>query len=299
MIIGFVVLIFCVFFYAQGLISFGDIALFLTIASRISGPFMELESSYREVSKAAADYAKYREVLDLPPEPDLGKESFPKDYESIDFKDISFSYPETTREVLHGVNISLKRGTKTALIGHTGSGKSTLSNLLARFYVPTSGAILIDGLDIRDISLDGYRSQFAAVFQDTTLFNDTLRMNLAFVRDGITDEQIRAACRDANVLEFVESLSDGFDTVVGERGLKLSGGEKQRIAIARAILADPRVLILDEATSALDAKTEHLVSEALERLMEGRTSLIIAHRLSTIQRADTIYILEQGAVLAS
>jgi ABC-type multidrug transport system fused ATPase/permease subunit len=299
MIIGFVVLIFCVFFYARGLISFGDIVLFLTIASRISGPFMELEASYREVSKLAADYSKYREVLDLPPEPDLGTRTFPAVYENIYFKNLSFIYPETTREVLHGVNITLKRGTKTALIGHTGSGKSTLSNLLARFYEPTSGSILIDELDVRDIALESYRTQFAAVFQDTTLFNDTLRMNLQFVRDGITDEQIISACRDANVLEFIESLPSGFDTVVGERGLKLSGGEKQRIAIARAILADPEILILDEATSALDAKTEHLVSEALERLMEGRTALIIAHRLSTIQRANTIYILEQGSVTAS
>jgi ABC-type multidrug transport system fused ATPase/permease subunit len=299
MIIGFVVLTFCVFFYARWLITFWDIALFLTIASRISGPFMELESSYREISKLAADYAKYQEVLDLLPEPDYGTEKFPASYENIHFKNLSFSYPETNREVLQEVNITLKRGTKTALVGHTGSGKSTLSNLLARFYVPTKGVIQVDDLSINDITLESYRSQFAAVFQDTTLFNDTLRMNLQFVRDGITDEQITSACRDANVLEFIESLPDWFDTVVGERGLKLSGGEKQRIAIARAILADPKILILDEATSALDAKTEYLVSQALERLMEGRTSLIIAHRLSTIQRADMIYILEHGVVSGS
>lgn len=167
-----------------------------------------------------------------------------------------------------------------------------------RFYEPTQGQILIDGTDIYDFTLESYRSRFAAVFQDTTLFNETIRHNLEYVRDGITDKMLEKAAREANILEFIESLPDKWETQVGERGLKLSGGEKQRIAIARAILADPEILILDEATSALDTKTERLVQEAFDHLMEGRTSIIIAHRLSTIRSADTIYLMAQGRIIA-
>ena len=162
-----------------------------------------------------------------------------------------------------------------------------------RFYEPSKGQIFIDGTDIYDFTLASYRQKFAAVFQDTTLFNETIRHNLEYVRDGITDKMLKKACKEANILEFIESLPEGWETQVGERGLKLSGGEKQRIAIARAILADPEILILDEATSALDTKTERLVQDAFDHLMEGRTSIIIAHRLSTIMSADTIYLMEQ------
>lgn len=184
-------------------------------------------------------------------------------------------------------------------MGHTGSGKTTLTQLLTRFYEPVVGSIEIDGTDIREFTLESYRSKLAAVFQDTTLFNDTIRHNLEYVRDGVTFEQIREACRQANILEFIEGLEKGFDTEVGERGLKLSGGEKQRLAIARAIIADPEILILDEATSALDAKTERLVQEAFDHLMEGRTSIIIAHRLSTIRHADRIFLFEKGELIGS
>jgi subfamily B ATP-binding cassette protein MsbA len=167
-----------------------------------------------------------------------------------------------------------------------------------RFYEPSKGNILIDGTDIYDFTVESYRGKFAAVFQDTTLFNETIRHNLEYVRDGITDANLRKACKEANILEFIESLPEGWETQVGERGLKLSGGEKQRIAIARAILADPEILILDEATSALDTKTERLVQEAFDHLMDGRTSIIIAHRLSTIMSADTIYLMAQGRIVA-
>lgn len=167
-----------------------------------------------------------------------------------------------------------------------------------RFYEPSKGNILIDGIDIYDFTLDSYRSKFAAVFQDTTLFNETIRHNLEYVRDGITNKMLEKACKEANILEFIESLPQSWETQVGERGLKLSGGEKQRIAIARAILADPEILILDEATSALDTKTEKLVQSAFDHLMKGRTSIIIAHRLSTIMSADTIYLMAHGRILA-
>ena len=167
-----------------------------------------------------------------------------------------------------------------------------------RFYEPSNGRILIDGIDIYDFTLESYRQRFAAVFQDTTLFNETIRHNLEYVRDGITEEALKKACTEANILEFIESLPEKWETEVGERGLKLSGGEKQRIAIARAILADPEILILDEATSALDTKTERLVQEAFDHLMRRRTSIIIAHRLSTIQSADVIYMLDHGRIIA-
>ncbi|MFZ2256144.1 MAG: ATP-binding cassette domain-containing protein [Patescibacteria group bacterium] len=186
-----------------------------------------------------------------------------------------------------------------ALIGHTGSGKSTIIQLLMRFYEPTSGKILIDGTDIYNYTLTSYRQKFAAVFQDTTLFNETIRHNLEYVRDGITEKELKKACKEANILEFIESLPEKWETQVGERGLKLSGGEKQRIAIARSILANPEILILDEATSALDTKTERLVQEAFDHLMDGRTSIIIAHRLSTIQSADIIYLMDKGRIIAS
>lgn len=293
------VLIVSLYFYTKGLVGLGDIIFFVTIANKLAVPFLQLESIYRELVRQTAYYAKYREILDMPGEVDMGTKVFPSTYSNIRFENVTFTYPNTTREILKGVNIELRRGEKVALVGHTGSGKSTIANLVTRFYLPSTGVISVDGISIQDFTLQSYREQFAAVFQDTTLFNDTLRFNLEFVKDGLTFEQIRDACREANILDFVESLPDGFETIVGERGLKLSGGEKQRIAIARAILADPTLLILDEATSALDAKTEKLVSDGLEKLMINRTSIIIAHRLSTIKRADRIYLLENGEVLDS
>lgn len=257
-----------VWFYAYGHITLGEVILFLTVAGRISGPFLALENSYRNIARYSADYSKYRDVLDMPSEPDTGTIPFPEKYREIRFDKVSFSYPTSEREVLSGVDIILERGKKTALVGHTGSGKSTIISLLTRFYDPTGGSICLDAIPVQNIALGEYRSRFAAVFQDTTLFNDTLLANLEYVRDGLDRETIRRACADANILEFIESLPDGFNTIVGERGLKLSGGEKQRISIARAVLANPEILILDEATSALDAKTEKLVSESLEKLME-------------------------------
>lgn len=167
-----------------------------------------------------------------------------------------------------------------------------------RFYDYTYGSIKVDGKKIDSFSLESYRQRFASVFQDTTLFNESIRHNLEYVRDGITEKDLKKACKEANILDFIESLPDTWNTEVGERGLKLSGGEKQRIAIARAILADPDILILDEATSALDTETERLIQDSLEKLMEGRTSIIIAHRLSTIQHVDRIYMLDDGEVVA-
>lgn len=240
-----------------------------------------------------------RELFEMEGEKDTGKQILSHIQNSLTYNHLSFSYPSNNREILKDISFEIKKGQKVAFVGHTGSGKTTLTQLLTRFYEPSSGSIEIDGTDIRDFTLESYRSRLAAVFQDTTLFNDTIRHNLEYVRDGVTLEQIREACQQANILEFIEGLEKGFDTEVGERGLKLSGGEKQRIAIARAIIADPDILILDEATSALDAKTERLVQDAFDHLMEGRTSIIVAHRLSTIRHADRIFLFEKGELIGS
>lgn len=275
----------------------GDLFFFVTIAGRIYAPLQTLEASYRNIVRYVADFIKVRTLLDMADEPDNGKKTLGTLGKMISYDRVSFSYPSNDREVLQDVSFEIRKGQKVAFVGHTGSGKTTLTQLLTRFYEPISGGIKIDGTDIREFTLESYRSKLAAVFQDTTLFNDTIRHNLEYVRDGVTFEQIREACRKANILEFIEGLEKGFDTEVGERGLKLSGGEKQRLAIARAIIADPEILILDEATSALDAKTERLVQEAFDSLMEGRTSIIIAHRLSTIRHADRIFLFEKGELI--
>jgi ABC-type multidrug transport system fused ATPase/permease subunit len=211
-------------------------------------------------------------------------------------EDVSFSY-ETRREVLHGISFNSEPGTVTALVGPSGAGKSTIIGLIAAFYVPTGGRVLVDGIDLSTIKLNSYRTQLGVVLQETFLFDGTIRENVAFARPEATDEEILAACRIARVDEFAESFEKKYDTVVGERGVKLSGGQKQRVSIARAILADPRILILDEATSSLDSESEALIQEGLRYLMRGRTTFVIAHRLSTIRRADQILVVEDGRII--
>lgn len=256
--------------------------------------FQVIQWSMRDI----AYYEKAKELFAMESEIDEWKKNLTKIKNSITFQNLSFSYPSSDREVLSNIDFEIKKWERIALIGHTGSGKSTIIQLLMRFYTPSSGKILIDGTDIYDFSLESYRNKFAAVFQDTTLFNETIRHNLEYVRDGITDKDLKKSCKEANILEFIESLPEKWETQVGERGLKLSWGEKQRIAIARAILANPEILILDEATSALDTKTEKLVQWAFDHLMQWRTSIIIAHRLSTIMSADTIYLMEKWQIIA-
>ncbi|MDD2917102.1 MAG: ABC transporter ATP-binding protein [Candidatus Gracilibacteria bacterium] len=286
-----------VFLILHGRMTIGDLFFFVAIASRIYAPLQSLETSYRNIVRYVADFSKVRTILHMADEPDTGTKILKGLHNTLTYNHLSFSYPSNDREVLRDISFEIRKGQKVAFVGHTGSGKTTLTQLLTRFYDPISGSIEIDGTDIRDFTLESYRSKLAAVFQDTTLFNDTIRHNLEYVRDGVTFEQIQDACRKANILEFIEGLEKGFDTEVGERGLKLSGGEKQRLAIARAIIADPEILILDEATSALDAKTERLIQDSFNTLMEGRTSIIIAHRLSTIRHADRIFLFEKGELI--
>jgi subfamily B ATP-binding cassette protein MsbA len=226
-----------------------------------------------------------------------GSITYKKLSKSIKFNHVSFAYPGHEKMVLKDVDLYLPRGTTLALVGSSGAGKSTIADLLPRFYDPISGSITIDGIDIREFEITSLRKGMAIVSQDTFLFNDSVRNNIAYGRPDATDDEIITAAKQANAYEFISKLPQGFDTLIGDRGVMLSGGQKQRLAIARALLQNPEILILDEATSALDTVSECLVQEAIDDLSRDRTTLIIAHRLSTVQKADQIAVLDQGRVV--
>jgi ATP-binding cassette subfamily B protein len=213
----------------------------------------------------------------------------------VRFEDVSFSYVEG-RPVLEEIELPIDAGRTIALIGHTGSGKTTLASLVPRFYDVTRGRVTIDGADVRDVKISSLRSQIGVIAQDPFLFSDTVRENIAFGVTGATDEQVEQAARLAQAHEFIAKLPDGYDTVIGERGITLSGGQRQRIAIARALIVDPRILILDDATASVDATTEAHIRLGLREVMKGRTTIIIAHRLSTIALADELVVLENGRI---
>jgi ABC-type multidrug transport system fused ATPase/permease subunit len=214
----------------------------------------------------------------------------------VAFDNVFFEY-EAGKPVLHGISFESKPGTVTALVGSSGSGKSTIISLICAFHTATSGEILIDGQDLASLRLSSYRQQLGVVLQETFLFDGTIRENVLFSRPAASDEDFLKACEIARVDEFALRFPEGFETIVGERGVKLSGGQRQRISIARAILADPRILILDEATSSLDSESEAMIQQGLSYLMKGRTTFVIAHRLSTIRKADQILVIEQGKIL--
>jgi subfamily B ATP-binding cassette protein MsbA len=216
--------------------------------------------------------------------------------ESIVFEDVGFAY-EPGQPVLHDISLTIRQGQTTALVGGSGAGKSTLADLLARLQDPTEGRILLDGVDLREFTLESLRRHLVIVSQSTFLFHDTVRANIAYGLDDVPMDRIRWAAEKANALEFIDAMPDGFETVLGDRGERLSGGQRQRISIARALLRDPEILVLDEATSALDSVSERLVQESLEYLMEGRTVLVIAHRLSTVESADHLVVLEGGRIV--
>jgi subfamily B ATP-binding cassette protein MsbA len=204
---------------------------------------------------------------------------------------------EPEKPVLHGIGFLAEPGTVTALVGSSGSGKSTIISLICAFHSPTAGSVLVDGVDLAHVDLNTYRSQLGVVLQDSFLFDGTIRENILFSRPDATEEQFLFACRTARVDEFAERFPDAYDTIVGERGVKLSGGQRQRLSIARALLAEPRILILDEATSSLDSESEAMIQAGLNQLMQGRTTFVIAHRLSTIRRAEQILVVEQGRIV--
>lgn len=217
----------------------------------------------------------------------------------VTFDNVTFKYPGGGDPVLSEVNFTVEPGQCVALLGATGSGKTTIINLLPRFYDPSSGSIMIDGLDLRSVTLDSLRSQIGIVLQETTLFSSTIRENIAFGRPNATLAEVQAAARAAAADDFIDAMPEGYDTPVGERGSTLSGGQKQRIAIARALLLNPRLLILDDATSSVDLQTESRIQAALDHLMRGRTSFVIAQRISTVINADLILVLDRGKIVAS
>jgi ATP-binding cassette, subfamily B, bacterial MsbA len=272
---------------------------FLILVMRMLQPLKQLSQVPTTAQQSLAAAERLFETLDTPTETarDRGTRQVAEFRSAVTFEGVSFAYEPGAAPVLADVSFTARRGEVVALVGPSGAGKSTLVDLIPRFYEPTGGRILIDGVDARDITLASLRSLTGIVSQDTVLFNDTVRSNIAYGRPGAySDAQVEAAARAANAHAFITDLPEGYDTVLGERGTRLSGGQRQRLAIARALLIDPPILILDEATSALDTESERLVQEAIERLLAGRTVFVIAHRLSTIEYADQILVLDRGRV---
>jgi subfamily B ATP-binding cassette protein MsbA len=276
----------------------GAFMAFLGALGSLYQPVRRIGQINNVVQRGMAGMARVFELMDTQPEilDRTDAVTLGRMQEEIQFHDVSFGY-EPDRPVFQGIGFTAKLGEIVAIVGSSGAGKTTLVNLIPRFYDPTAGLITIDGVDIRRVTIRSLRDQMGIVTQDTILFDDTVFNNIAYGRREVPRERVAEAARVANAEEFILALPDGYQTRIGERGVRLSGGQKQRLAIARAILKNPPILILDEATSALDIESERLVQEALDRLMENRTTFVIAHRLSTIIKADTILVLDEGRLI--
>ena len=285
---------------ADGMISVGGFVAVNAYIMQVMMPLNFLGFVYREIRQALVDMSEMFSLLEQPPEVQDKPGAPPLRVAGgrIEFRDVHFAY-DPERAILKGVDLTVEPGKTLAIVGPSGSGKSTIGRLLFRFYDVNAGAVLIDGQDIRDVSQNSLHNAIGVVPQDTVLFNDTIYYNIAYGRDAATRAEIEQAAKAAQIHEFVQSLPNGYDTMVGERGLKLSGGEKQRVGIARSLLKNPPILLLDEATSALDTQTEHEIQESLIQMGQGRTVMIIAHRLSTVVHADRIVVLEQGQIVES
>jgi len=284
----------------SGDMSMGDLTSFLMLTIFIGASIGSIADLYAQIQKAIGATEKLMEILDETPEEHTEGEITHHIKGSINFKELSFSYPNRVDvEVLKGINLSVAQGEQIALVGASGAGKSTITQLMMRFYQDYSGKLLIDDTEITSLPLTDLRKQIAIVPQDILLFGGTIKENIAYGKPQASNEEIKKAAEQANAHQFVSDFPEGYETLVGERGIQLSGGQRQRIAIARAILKDPKILILDEATSALDSESESLVQEALEKLMKGRTSLVIAHRLATVRNSDKIFVLEKGQIVES
>ena len=313
----------------QGSFSTGDLVAFAVYLGRLYGPLSALVNARVDLARSMVSFERVFEVLDLPEEIEQQPDALRLEqvHGAVEFHDVRFSYYElpptaatslTPREsrpveaaegpirpiterywALNGVSFAVQPGQMAALVGPSGSGKTTITYLLPRLYDPTAGAILLDGHDLRELTLDTLSEHIGMVTQETYLFNDTIAANLRYANPAATDQQLEAAARAANIHGLIQQLPDGYATIVGERGYRMSGGEKQRLAIARVILKDPKILVLDEATSSLDSESERAIQDALVEVMKGRTTIVIAHRLSTILAADTILVLEHGSLAES
>jgi len=285
---------------ASGETTVGSFVSFITALLMLLSPLRHLADVNAPLQRGLASAESVFQILDEPPEADPGTVDVARARGRLEFRKVSFRYPGAERDALAEVTLVVEPGQTFALIGQSGGGKSTLASLLPRFYNPSNGNILLDGKDLQELTLHSLRRNIAYVSQDVLLFNDTVAANIAYGdMAGASREEIKAAATAANALDFIEAMPQGFDTLIGEGGNRLSGGQRQRLAIARAILKDAPILILDEATSALDNESERLVQEALENLMQHRTTLVIAHRLSTIESADRIVVLANGRIVES
>ncbi len=284
----------------NGSLSLGDFAAFYTYILLLISPMRLLGVALGMAQRATASGARLFELLDREPEPRVppGLPPLPPGSGQVELRGVSFRYAGAQADSLDDVSLHVEGGRTVALVGGTGSGKSTLVGLIPRLYDPTRGQVLVDGADVTGVDPDSLRSEIAVVTDDPFLFSDTVRANVSYARPSASDEEVRLAVARAQATGFVEELPDGLDTVIGERGLTLSGGQRQRIAIARAFLADPRILILDDATSSVDASTEQRIKDALREVMRGRTTFVIAHRLSTIALADEVVVVRDGRVEA-
>jgi subfamily B ATP-binding cassette protein MsbA len=275
----------------------GEFASFITAMLMLFAPIKHLTEINSPLQRGLAAAESVFGMIDTPVEEDRGGVTLSRARGEIAYESVSLTYPTRTEPALREVNLQVRPGETVALVGPSGGGKTTLVNLLPRFYAPDRGRILLDGHDIQNLTLESLRDNIALVSQNVVLFNDTIRANIAYGRmEGASDAGVLAAAEAAHAMRFIDETPDGMNTLIGENGLRLSGGQRQRLAIARALLKNAPVLILDEATSALDTESERQVQAALDTLMRGRTTIVIAHRLSTIERADRIVVLEQGRV---
>ena len=295
--IGFVIIAaFGGYFAIHGIVSVGMISAFIVYARQFGRPINEIANLYGQIQTAIAGAERVFSIMDEKEEEKQGKTSMPKGKGVVNFEHVDFSYvPE--KQILYDFNLEVRAGHKVALVGATGSGKTTVVNLLMRFYEISAGKISIDGVDIRDIGMDELRKNIAIVLQDTVLFSDTIRNNIKYANLDAEEEKMKQAAATANCGRMIERMEQGYDTILSEGGQNLSQGQRQLLSIARAVLADPKILILDEATSSVDTRTEKHIQDAMVNLMKDRTSLIIAHRLSTIQDADFIVVLDGGRIV--
>jgi ATP-binding cassette subfamily B protein len=283
-----------------GSLSLGELVAFLGYVSYLLMPMFAMGMIGAMLSRAEASAQRLFDVLDAESEVKdrTGATELPKIRGRVQFEDVSFHYVGAESDVVSGLSFTAEPGQTIAILGQTGAGKSSIINLIPRFYDVTAGRVLIDGCDVRDVTIDSLRSQIGIVLQETTLFSGTIRENIAYGRPDALLDEVLAAAKAAQAHEFVSELPDGYDTVVGERGVGLSGGQKQRVAIARALLLDPRILIMDDSTSSVDAETEYKIQQALETLQKGRTTFVIAQRISTVRAADKILLLDKSRLAA-